>query len=103
MDIKAKIEEIVNKIKSDDELGKKFAKEPVKTLEDLLGVDLPDEQIKAMVDSVKAKLEGAGISDKLGDLVGKAGAAIDEAADKLDLNEKAAKIGDAIGGLFGKK
>ena len=85
MDIKAKIEEIVNKIKNDDELGKKFAKEPVKTLEELLGVDLPDEQIKAMVDSVKAKLEGAGISDK------------------LDLNEKAAKIGDAIGGLFGKK
>ena len=28
----------------------------MKTVEDLLGVDLPDEQIKAVVEGVKAKL-----------------------------------------------
>jgi len=103
MDIKAKIDEIVYKIRNDDQLAKKFAAEPVKTLEDLLGVDLPDEQIKALAEGVKAKLESAGITEKLSDLAGKAGAAIDDAAAKLELNEKAAKIGNAIGGLFGRK
>ena len=112
MDIKAKIEELVQKIKSDDGLLKKFTTDPIKTLEDLMGVDLPDEQIRALAEGVKAKLEGADIigklektdiGGKLGELAGKAGAAIDDVADKLDLNEKAAKLGDAIGGLFGKK
>ncbi|MBR7038208.1 MAG: hypothetical protein IKI21_03040 [Oscillospiraceae bacterium] len=56
MDIKAKIEEIVNKAKSDKDFAAKLQKDPVKTVEDLLGVDLPDEQIKAVVEGVKAKL-----------------------------------------------
>ena len=56
MDIKAKSEEIVNKAKSDKDFAAKLQKDPVKTVEDLLGVDLPDEQIKAVVEGVKAKL-----------------------------------------------
>ena len=53
MEIKAKIEELVKKIKADDGLAKRFAKEPIKTLEDLLGVDLPDEQFKALLEGIK--------------------------------------------------
>lgn len=64
--LKDKIDEIVGKLKSDKDLLNKFNKEPVKTLESLLGVDLPDDQVQALVDGVKAKLN----LDKLGDALG---------------------------------
>jgi len=57
MDIKAKIEEIVNKLQNDQTLLSSFEKEPVKTIEKLLGVDLPDETIQKIVDGVKAKIK----------------------------------------------
>ena len=56
MDIKAKIDEIVKKLKSDDKLLQKFQSDPVKTLEGILGVDLPDDQVKGLIDGIKAKL-----------------------------------------------
>lgn len=55
MDIKAKIDEIVNKVKSDPDIASKFQKDPIKTVEGILGVDLPDDVIKQIVDGVKAK------------------------------------------------
>ena len=67
MDIKAKIEELVDKIKSDEGLKAKFKENPVKAVEDLLGVDLPDESVKAIVEGVKAKLS----LDAIGGLFGK--------------------------------
>ena len=42
-------------------------KDPVKTVEELTGVDLPDDAINKVVDGVKAKLT----ADKLGGLLGK--------------------------------
>ncbi|MBQ3141529.1 MAG: hypothetical protein IJC25_06175 [Clostridia bacterium] len=71
MDIKAKIEELVARIKSDDALRKQFQSEPVKALESLLGVDLPDDQIKQLVDGIKAKLAVDDIGSVLGGLFGK--------------------------------
>lgn len=65
-DVKAKIEEIYGKLKSDDKLLKKFWDEPVKTLEGLVGVDLPDDKIQPIIDGLKAKLS----ADKLGALAG---------------------------------
>ena len=56
MDIKAKIEEVIEKIKNDKTLGEDFKKDPVKTIEGILGVDLPDEAIKGVVEGVKAKM-----------------------------------------------
>lgn len=56
MDIKAKIEELVKKISSDDELKAQFTKDPVKAVEKLLGVDLPDDVINQIVTGVKGKL-----------------------------------------------
>ncbi|MGB4660887.1 MAG: hypothetical protein WBI07_17080 [Mobilitalea sp.] len=67
MDIKAKIEEIVEKIKSDKDFASKFSKEPVKTIESILGTDLPDDQINAVIDGVKAKVS----LDKADGLLGK--------------------------------
>lgn len=71
MDIKAKIDEIVNKVKSDPAFAEEFKKEPVKAVEKLLGVDLPDDAIKNIVDGAKAKINVDGIADKLGGLFGK--------------------------------
>lgn len=78
MDIKAKINEVVEKIKADPNFAADFQKDPVKALEGVLGVDLPDDQINQVIDGVKAKVNLDNLSDKLGG------------------------IGDALGGLFGK-
>ncbi len=66
MDIKAKIEEIVKKVKSDKDFASKFSSDPVKAIESVLGVDLPDDQIKSLIDGVKAKIS----MDKAGGLLG---------------------------------
>lgn len=70
MDIKAKIDEVVNKVKSDKNFAEKFQKEPIKAVEDVLGVDLPDELIMNVIDGVKAKVNVDGIMDKIGGLFG---------------------------------
>ena len=75
MDIKKKIEELVEKIQSDKELQAKFQKDPVAALESLLGVDLPEDQIQQLIDGIKLKLTADNIGSALG----------------------------ALGGLFGKK
>lgn len=69
-DIKAKIEEIVNKIKGDKDIGERFQKDPTKTVEGLIGVDLPEDQINAVVEGVKGKVKLDGITEKLGGLGG---------------------------------
>jgi len=81
-DIKEKIEELVEKIKGDDDLGARFKKDPVSAVEGLIGVDLPNEQLEKIVDGIKAKVKLDDIGDKLGDLGG--------------------KLGDKIGDLLGK-
>ena len=71
LDIKAKIEELVEKIKGDKDIGERFQKEPTKTVEGLLGVDLPEEQIDGIVEGIKAKLNFDKLGDTLGGLFGK--------------------------------
>ena len=79
MDIKAKINDLVEKIKGDKNLLAKFKADPIKTIESIIGIDLPDEKLEQVVDGIKAKIAVDDIGDKLGDL------------------------GDKLGGLFGKK
>ena len=67
MDIKAKITELVDKVKSDPDFAAKFQKNPTGTVKELTGVDLPADQIDKVVDGVKAKIS----LDKLGGLFGK--------------------------------
>ena len=75
MDIREKIESVVKKLLSDKNLMKKFESNPVKVIEELLGVDLPDDLVNQIIDGVKAKIQ----LDKVGDALG------------------------ALSGLFGKK
>ncbi|MBR3058775.1 MAG: hypothetical protein IKG93_12540 [Clostridiales bacterium] len=67
MDIKAKVEEVVKKVQADPSIASSFEKEPVKTVEGIIGVDLPDDVINNVVDGVKAKLS----ADAAGGLVDK--------------------------------
>ena len=74
MDIKEKIEEVVNKLKNNPALLKKFDKEPVKVLEELVGVDLPDDLVEKLIDGIKVKLAASKVGDALeglGKLFGK--------------------------------
>ena len=66
MDIKKMIEEVVGKIKTNPELLKKFNDKPVPVLEELLGVDLPDEVVEKLIDGIKAQIA----VDKIGDVLG---------------------------------
>lgn len=65
MDIKAKAMELVTKIASDPKLLDSFTKNPVPTVEKLIGIDLPDDQINMVVDMVKTKIN----LDKAGSLL----------------------------------
>lgn len=75
MDIAKTIEDVVKKLKLDKVLSDLFSKDPAKAVEKTLGVKLPADQMKAVVDGIKAKLS----LDKAGDALG------------------------AVKGLFGKK
>lgn len=68
MDIKAKITELVEKIKTDKELQAQFKADPIKAVEKLLGVDLPDDTVAKIVDGVKAKMTADKLADGLGAL-----------------------------------
>ena len=75
--IKDKINEIVEKIKNDKDIAAKFQKDPITTVEGLIGIDLPNDQIEKIVEGIKAKI----------------------ALDKIDVD----KVAGVLGGLFGKK
>ncbi len=56
MDVKEQITKAVDKITKDKKLQEQFQKEPVKALENVLGVDLPDDVVEQVIQGVKAKL-----------------------------------------------
>lgn len=75
MDLQQVIEQVLDALNNNDALVKEFLADPAKVLESKLGIDLPNEQINAVVEGVKAKLN------------------LDNAASVLN----------AVQGLFGKK
>lgn len=63
------IKETIDKISKDKELQEKLKKDPVKTVEGLMGVDLPDGMVDKVVAGVMTKMS----TDKLGGILGKLG------------------------------
>ena len=63
MDIKEQIEKVTSKIQKDSALQAQFKKDPIKAVEKLLGVDLPDDVIEKVVAGVKTKLSLDDLSD----------------------------------------
>lgn len=66
MDIKEQINKLVEKVKNDPEIMELFKKEPIKAVEKVLGVDLPDDVIEKVIDGVKAKIKIDGAADVFG-------------------------------------
>lgn len=56
MDIKGQINKIVEEVSKNPNIKEQFEKEPVKAIEKVLGVDLPDDVVMKVIDGVKAKL-----------------------------------------------
>lgn len=71
MDIKAKAAELVERIKGNPALLKEFKENPVKIVEELIGMDLPDDQVKMVAEAVKAKIDLDKAANLLGELFGK--------------------------------
>lgn len=67
---KEKIEEIVDKVKNDKDFMKKFKENPVSAVEDVLGVDLPEDEINKVIETVKAKIQVDNASELLGKVKG---------------------------------
>ena len=68
MDIKAKIEQIVKKLMSDKTLMARFEKNPASVIEQLIGIDLPDQPINQLIEGVRAKIKLDQVGDVLGGL-----------------------------------
>ncbi len=79
MDIQKIISDVLEKLKGDENLKENFLNNPTKVLEKLVGIDLPDEKIDAVIKGIMAKLNLDELADKAEDVLG------------------------ALGGLFGKK
>ena len=72
MDIKEKITELVQKITADKDLLAKFKADPLGTVKELLkGIDLSKEDLSAVVEAVKAKVNVDAVTDFVGGLFGK--------------------------------
>ena len=69
-ELKEKIDEIVEKIKKDKNIAAKFQKDPISTGEELIGIDLPNDQLQGLVDAIKAKISLDKVGDALGGLKG---------------------------------
>ena len=65
MDIKKKAEELVQKIQKNPRLLKEFRENPVKIVEELIGIDLPDDEIMKLAQMVEIKID----MDKAGDIL----------------------------------
>ena len=70
MDVKEQITKAVDKLTKDKGLQEQFRREPVKALEIILGVDLPDDIVNQVIQGVKAKLTADKVSDSADALKG---------------------------------
>ena len=68
MDIKGKIDEIVAKVRNDKDFSAKFTSNPIQAVESVIGMDLPDDQINAVIEGAKAKVTAGKAGDALGSI-----------------------------------
>ena len=66
MDIKEQIEKLVERLTEDGNLKDLFDKEPVKVIEKVIGMDLPDDVVEKIIDGVKAKFTLDQVADVAG-------------------------------------
>jgi len=66
MDIKELIEKLAKSVMENDSIKAQFEKNPIQAVEQVLGVDLPDEMVKKIIDGVKAKITVDQVADAAG-------------------------------------
>ena len=71
MDIKNMVEELLEKLQKNPRLLSQFKENPIPVVEELVGMDLPDDQIKQLAELIKAKIDLDKVSGMLGGLFGK--------------------------------
>ena len=69
-DIKELVEKAVDAIKDDDNLLESFKENPLKVVEKILNIDLPDEILEKIVDAVKAKINIDDAKEVIGKIAG---------------------------------
>lgn len=87
MNVKDMIERVEEKLKNDDDFKVNLVKDPMKTLENLLGIDIPEDTLKEIMDAVKDKLEGntvSGIIKEVEEKIGDAGKILEGIFHKKD-------------------
>lgn len=62
MDVKGQINKIVEEISKNPNIKEEFEKEPVKVIEKVIGIDLPDDVVMKIIDGVKTKMTIDGVS-----------------------------------------
>ena len=70
MELQEIITKVVKTLTEDEDLLKAFLDNPTKVLEKTFKVDLPDDQINAIVDAVKAKVNVDNALDAVSKLAG---------------------------------
>ena len=70
MDIKKMIDDVVSKLKNDPSAVRGFQSDPAGMIEKLTGFKLPKEQLTAVIEGIKAKINLDEIAGKLGGLGG---------------------------------
>lgn len=85
MEIMEHINKLIEQVKNDPALQDEFKKDPVKTTEKVLGVDLPDEMLEKVIATAKAKLTAENISE-----------VVDEVKEKVHLGD----VTDALKKFF---
>ena len=78
MDIQKIISEVLEKLTNDKALKESFLKDPVKMLEKLTGIDLPNDQIDAVISGIKAKLDVDDVAKKAKGIMGVLGGLFDK-------------------------
>ncbi len=70
IDIKELAEKAIDTIKGDDNLLESFKTNPIKVVEKILNVDLPDEILEKIVEIVKTKINVDDAKEALGKIAG---------------------------------
>lgn len=101
MDIKAKIEEIIAKVKDNPDLLSNLTSDPAGTIKDIIGIDVSEEQISSIINGIKEKINlddiAGGLGEKVKDLVGNAGGLGDTV--KNIIGNAGDSLGDAVKGI----
>lgn len=56
-DLKKYVDKVVSKVKKDKNFAKIFKTEPIKAVEEVIGIDLPDEVIEKIITVAKTKIK----------------------------------------------